>query len=77
MQGRGASNNLDNTQIYKILFSLCSVCLSILPSSLAVYNTAWGLFVFLNEWIDSLFVWTLGKVKLLSSGFILKALSFI
>lgn len=72
MQGRGASNNLDNTQIYKILFSLHNVCFNILPSNFAVYNIVWVLFIFLNKWMNFLFVWALGKMKLFSSSFILK-----
>lgn len=40
-QGRGVSNNLGNTQMYKILFSLRSIYLNILPDILQ-FTTLFG-----------------------------------
>jgi hypothetical protein len=61
---RGVSNNLDNIQIYKILFSLHSVCFAILPSILQFATLSAFCLYFLNKWMNFLFLWTLAKVKL-------------
>lgn len=60
-QERGVSSNLGNTQMYKTLFSLHSVCLNILPNILQFTTLSGFLFVFLNKWGDFLFMWALGK----------------
>lgn len=39
---------------------------------LSLYSIVWVWFVFLNKWMGFLVVWAFGKVKLLSSSFILK-----
>lgn len=56
----------------KSYFLYIVVCLRILPSNFAVYNIVWVWFVFLYKWIEFLVMWAFGKVKPLSSSFILK-----